>query len=448
MLVAPAVLLAAVVGVSLLTASPGEGRRSSPAPSSSAGSVAQVNPTPSSSSDAVARTSPLPRLESLDCIGGGNRVAAGRAVVGREARVRVRITLPEGWCLRRSMLNHWSAESADDDATSVIGFTVKDGPLPCVDRAVLSDFKIPEFAEVMFSGFAGERIEFAPGSACSPSAVLDALGAPGGRDPNTHLTLWLLDVEGQRLAMYATTTPAVTGRPANTRRQDELRQLIESAWVSGDPWPYPEEPVPPEPGELAPGYYVAVVDSDPALDGCCPQGSFGFTFRVPSASWVSGDREPGWQDGSISRGMVGSPDGAIIRWGNPERIYADPCAGTLGPPIGESVGDLAAAMATIPGVRVSGPTEVPLRWSTAQHVVLTIPDGLPCDPQAFGLWWDERTGPRTVTAPGSRIEVWIFNPNDRSVFGRVVIEAETYPGVSPEVEREIAQIVASVDHGG
>ncbi len=334
------------------------------------------------------------------------------------AHAQVALALTEGWCRLGSVSGIWAAWHPAP-ASGSIGFTVNDN-LPCVDGAVSPEWALHHSTELVIDGYVGQRIEFSPSSACHPNLILDALGDPGGRGPDTDLTLWLLDVDGERLAMYVATS---------THRG--WRRLVESVDIST--LAPPDEAAFPPAGKLAPGYYSS--------------GLIGW-FRVPSAGWTSSGPGPGGVGGSISHGMVGSPDGAIIRWGNPERVYADPCAGTLGPPIGESVTDLAAAMATIPGVRVSGPTEVPLRWSTAQQVVLTIPDGLPCDPQAFGLWWDERTGPRTVTAPGSRIEVWIFNPNDRSVFGRVVIEAETYPGVSPEVEREIEQIVASVDHGG
>jgi hypothetical protein len=49
------------------------------------------------------------------------------------------------------------------------------------------------------------------------------------------------------------------------------------------------------------------------------------------------------------------------------------------------------------------------------------------------------------------IRVWIFHPNDRAgarCCGMVVIEAETYAGASPEIEREIQRIIDSVSHGG
>jgi hypothetical protein len=46
-------------------------------------------------------------------------------------------------------------------------------------------------------------------------------------------------------------------------------------------------------------------------------------------------------------------------------------------------------------------------------------------------------------------QAWIFVPDNRpGVWDRVVIEAETYEDASPEIEREIQQIVDSVMHGG
>lgn len=423
LLAVPVVLVAVVVGVGLLAGAP-EGR-DRPGPGSS----------PASSPESVAQVSvPTTNAAATTCSDGGpgRAMPAQSVVVLGLAHAQVALALTEGWCRLGSGSGTWAARHPAPAGGS-IGFTVNDN-LPCVDGAVSPEYALHHSTDLVIDGYVGQRIEFSPSSACHPNTVLDALGDPGDRSPDTALTLWLLDVDGQRLATYVATST-----------QRGWRRLIESVDISA--LAPPDEATFPPAGELAPGYYVAVVDSNPA-PSCCPNGGFGFAFRVPSAGWTSSGPGPGGVGGSISRGMVGSPDGAIIRWGNPERVYADPCAGILGPPIGESVGELAAAMAATPGVVVTGPTKVPLRWSTAQHVVLTIPNDLPCDPRSFGLWSDDVRGPRTVTAPGSRIEVWIFNPNDRPVFGRVVIEAETYPGVSPEVEREIEQIVASVDHGG
>jgi hypothetical protein len=116
--------------------------------------------------------------------------------------------------------------------------------------------------------------------------------------------------------------------------------------------------------------------------------------------------------------------------------------------LGPTKSDLATAMAHIPGTDVVGPSSVPLRWSIAKHLAMTIRDDIPCDVASFYLWTDGLGDLRTPTAPGSTIQVWIFEPNDRAVFGRHVVEAETFDGASQALLDEVEQIVRSIDHGG
>jgi hypothetical protein len=168
-----------------------------------------------------------------------------------------------------------------------------------------------------------------------------------------------------------------------------------------------------------------------------------FWFTVSREGWRSGGyldvpRGGGW----IETGTPGTPDGAIIRFWRPDILFADPCRHTrLNPQPSSS--DLPAAVAAIPGTElVSGPTT---RFS-GQQVVLRIPEEIECDPQQFYLW-AAFGHPRAATERGSTITVSIIDPE--SVAGPpIFVEAETYEGASPELQREVQQIVDSVRQGG
>ncbi len=427
LLATPAVLLVAMVGVSLLTADPQDGERTA---SPSAQTTARASPTP----PARATPSPSPTTAGLDeC----PELAAGSHDIAGLGPIRVTISLPAGW-FHCPLPWLWSAA----DGGGEIGIALGDGG-PCARRRApaVSDAE-RDRSTVTVDGYSGERIEFRPlfGLTCHPNRVLDLLGDPGPRGP-IALTLWVLDVAGAPLTMYAEFSPP------DRARQEELRRLVESARISVDPNPQasPDEIAVVRPaGALVPGPYWAAVDSRPA-GRCCPNG-FPFSFMVPSRDWSSAGL--GGLGGSISRGAVGAPGAAVIRFSNPDGVYADPCAHTPGPRAGKSVADLVAAVSTIPGVDMAGPVDVALRSSTASQVTLTLRDDIGCGPGSFYLWYDEDEGPRPATAAGSTIRLLIFNPNDRPEFGRIVVEVETYPGTGRELEREIQTIIASIGHGG
>jgi hypothetical protein len=259
-----------------------------------------------------------------------------------------------------------------------------------------------------------------------------AEGIDGGRYASrlgNTIRVWIIDAgDGTRLWIDAE-TPA----DASAESEAEIQQVIDSI-------DFPLG-IAPAAGDLQPGAYSMGI-------------GLGLSFELETSGWVSGPRNADGSVGPISRG-TGSPDGAVIRFvGDPiRRVFTDPCAHTLGPEIGPTRFDLAAAMASIPGVDVTGPTSQSLAQgnSNAEHLVLTIPDDIECPPTDFYLWSDEGVGTRAATALRSTIRVWIFHPNNRMggiCCGRVVIEAETYAGASPELEREIQRIIDSVWHGG
>jgi hypothetical protein len=116
--------------------------------------------------------------------------------------------------------------------------------------------------------------------------------------------------------------------------------------------------------------------------------------------------------------------------------------------------DFARAVAAIPGTElVSGPTGRSwvlgghARGFTDELVVLRIPEDIACGPTQFYLW-AAGDHVRTASARGSTITVSIIDPPDWLAGPPVFVEAETYKGVSPELEQEVQQIIDSLRQQG
>lgn len=190
----------------------------------------------------------------------------------------------------------------------------------------------------------------------------------------------------------------------------------------------------PPPGALDTGWHSLTVEGYP------------FAVRIPAAGWTSRGANVGRSGGRLAKGTRGAPDGAVIDLWSPDHVYTDPCAQRPSPTIGPLAGDLAAAIADLPGVHVAGPFDVTVRFGPpVKHLVLTIPGDVACEPRQLRLWYDGLAGPRLPASPGSTIRVWIANWGGPGYgAGRIFIEAETFAGASREVELEIASIVGSM----
>jgi len=154
---------------------------------------------------------------------------------------------------------------------------------------------------------------------------------------------------------------------------------------------------------------------------------------------------PGWiSNGSwgFDKGLVTPTGAGFIFWpaGPPIGVYADPCGHVKAPPAGPSIGDLAAAVAALPGgVLVSGPSDVTIDGHPAKFVVINMPEAASCAPNSFDLWYSA-TDNRYATEFGQTMRVWILD-----VGGSIVwIDGETYKGAGPEIGAELEQIVSSI----
>lgn len=258
----------------------------------------------------------------------------------------------------------------------------------------------------------------------------DTTGSPGHDRPvfaaGSTYGIWVVDLDGGVALMEAGPLEDATDEAVA-----EIRRLVESMTV--DLVRIPDAM--PSAGPVQPGWYST--RSGPGLG-----------FRLLTTGWVHTSASSDTVIGTLTKGVPPASDSAVIRFSEPIGVYPDPCGHELVNVIGPAVSDLATAMTRIPGTDVVGPTSVGLRWSTARHLAMTIQDDIKCDVESFYMWTDGLGDVRTPTAAGSTIRVWIFNPNNREVFGRHVVEAETFQGATPALMDEVERIVRSIDHGG
>lgn len=162
------------------------------------------------------------------------------------------------------------------------------------------------------------------------------------------------------------------------------------------------------------------------------------TFDVAISGWVSNGE---W---GIDRSTGMTPDGAgFIFWSTqtPVGAFKDPCADVKGPPLA-SAADLAAAVASLPGIDVvSRTSDVTVGGYPAKHVVITVREDVGCRAESFNLWYAPRADlARYASELGSTIRVWIVDVDGTLVW----IDGETYKGAGTGPGQQIQQIVDSI----
>lgn len=205
----------------------------------------------------------------------------------------------------------------------------------------------------------------------------------------------------------------------------------------GGPTPTPSPSVTPTPRalivdsvgwpSLEPGTYVT---PDPFL--------LRVTFTVPV----------GW------KGKVGGPNAVFLSLANGrgelafsifEKVYADPCnyQGLLDPLPGPSVDDLAAALASLPGLNATTPTDVTLGGYQGKQLTFTAPssfDRCTLSPDGRFRVWELPLGATLDMFPGERDRLWILNVDGK----RLVILAAEIPGQTAEARAEVQGILDSI----
>jgi len=128
-----------------------------------------------------------------------------------------------------------------------------------------------------------------------------------------------------------------------------------------------------------------------------------------------------------------------------DKLYADAChfeKGFLDPLPGPTVGDLATAMAAMPGLEATSPTDVTLGGYAGQQLLITAPatvDGCTLGQDGFSIW-QLPLGAVYTMQPAQRDRVWILDVEGQ----RIVITAPEIPGQTPQDKAEVQGILDSI----
>ena len=191
--------------------------------------------------------------------------------------------------------------------------------------------------------------------------------------------------------------------------------------IGGTPVP---EPTPtPRPfadasGSLEPGRYVSTIDS------------IEISYTVP-AGWK---REP---SGPELMGPISDEIGGLSFW-TVSNVFADPCQfelGTLQPPPGASVDDLADALAGQPGIDPAPASEVVVDGFAGKYIEYVTP-ATGCD--AFGPW---PTPNGLVLFPSTEARYWILDVDGT----RLVMLAYVWDVATQEGRDALQGIIDSVE---
>jgi len=207
-------------------------------------------------------------------------------------------------------------------------------------------------------------------------------------------------------------------------------------WLEASP-PGEGAPTPSSSPSTSPSPEVAPVEVANVRTYTQTAGGVPLSFSAPRLGWERHDRF------SMNRSLFG-PQGAeaVIFWTSfPDGGLAHPCARVLAPSVEPTPADLAAAVARAPGTElVSGPSDVTVDGRPAKRVVLSVRENVGCSP-GFFYAWDEMNGGalwgRHTRA--DTIRIWIVDVAGTPVF----IEAETTDQATPDLEREVRQIVGT-----
>lgn len=128
-----------------------------------------------------------------------------------------------------------------------------------------------------------------------------------------------------------------------------------------------------------------------------------------------------------------------------DSVYADAChydKGLARPTPGPTVDALATALATMPGLDATTPTDVTLGGYQGKQLTLTAPAstaGCTLAPDGYAIW-QLPLGAIDSMTPGERDRVWILDVDGQ----RLVIDAAEVPGQTAEAKAEIQGILDSI----
>jgi hypothetical protein len=128
-----------------------------------------------------------------------------------------------------------------------------------------------------------------------------------------------------------------------------------------------------------------------------------------------------------------------------DKVYADPChynQGLLSPLPGPTVDDLATALAGVPGLQATTPTDVTVAGYQGKQLTLTAPAsfaGCTLSPDGY-LVWELPLGARKTMNPNERDRVWVLDVGGQ----RLVIDAPESPGETAQARAEVQGVLDSL----
>ena len=128
-----------------------------------------------------------------------------------------------------------------------------------------------------------------------------------------------------------------------------------------------------------------------------------------------------------------------------EKVYADPChynKGLMSPLPGPTADDLAVALARMPGVDATTPTDVTIGGFKGKQLTLTAPasfSGCTLAPGGYRVW-ELPLGATNDMNPGDRDQVWILDVNGQ----RLVIQARESQGETAQAKAAAQAVLDSL----
>ena len=129
-----------------------------------------------------------------------------------------------------------------------------------------------------------------------------------------------------------------------------------------------------------------------------------------------------------------------------EKVRADPChfeQGFLDPLPGPTAADLATALANLPGLDASAPTDVSMYGYQGKQLTLTAPasfEGCTSSSEGSFLLWELPLGAVYTMSEGQRDRVWILDVDGQ----RLVIQGLEKPGATAEDKAQVQGILDSI----
>lgn len=215
--------------------------------------------------------------------------------------------------------------------------------------------------------------------------------------------------------------------------------LLPGGGFTGGFGPPPPTPTPlptpiPSPltvGDLSPMAAGAYVTGDPFLARV--------TFTLPGG-WEGNMGGPYFVD----LGQVSGPTAVTL--GIFDTVYADPCdynKGPIAPRPGSSVDELANALAALPNLTVTTPTDITIDGFHGKQLTMTAPSslaGCSLSPDGDMRIWDYPLGATFGMSAGDRVRVWILDVDGQ----RLVIESTEPTGQTAVTKSEVQGVLDSI----